>query len=291
MRHTSKLTGRGPWRMAMMALLLGGLAITLPARVQEIRPKPNSNWGRDRGMGEMNIRLHLEEEAEIAVRGDRMFIRTISGAWAREYGSNMSAPLPQREVTVDMSRRIGRGRAWVVEQPTQRNRFTLILRIHDTQGGEGRYHIRLRYRTGSWGWQSRFASLRQLPGGSTRGAAAAKHETLSGQLIGQRWFRNRGFAQHLDPHDVQGPLRAEAADAVPVARKVQAFRECAVWRGDSHIDSADGGLIGAATRTGVASDRYAVVRAGKVTDTCCKLAGNLFADRAVLFDQQGIHAS
>ena len=143
------------WRIALAFLVVLAVATPSFARVQEIRPKPNSNWGRDRGMGEMNIRLHLEEEAEIEVRGGRVFIRTLSGAWAREYGSNMSAPLPQRATTVEMSRRRGRGRVWMVEQPTAKNRFTFIFRIEDTRDGEGRYHIRLRYRTSGWGWESR----------------------------------------------------------------------------------------------------------------------------------------
>ena len=142
-------------RTLKVALTVLACSCSLFANIQEIRPKPNTNWGRDKGRGEMNIRLHVDEEVEVSVRGDRLFIRTISGKWAREYGSNYSAPLPQREVEVDLSRRSGRGRVWLVEQPTSRNRFTTVFRIRDTRQGEGHYHVRLRYRSDSWGWQSR----------------------------------------------------------------------------------------------------------------------------------------
>lgn len=146
------------WRLGVTLLGLVALSGSLAANVQEIRPRPNSNWGRDDGRGEMNIRLRVDEEVEVAVRGDRMFIRTLSGRWAQERGSDMSAPMPMRNVVVEFKKRSGRGRVWLVEQPSRSNKFTLRFRISDPRGGDARYHIRLRYATDSWGWEDRTAS-------------------------------------------------------------------------------------------------------------------------------------
>ncbi len=146
-------------RLATLALALSAITMAAFANVQEIRPRPNNNWGRDRGQGEMNIRLRVDEEVEVAVRGDRVFIRTLSGRWAEERGSDMSAPIPLRNVAVQFSKRSGRGRAWLVEQPNRGNRFTARFRISDPKGGDARYHIRLRYSTESWGWESRNATV------------------------------------------------------------------------------------------------------------------------------------
>jgi hypothetical protein len=137
--------------------MLGILALgcSLAADVREIRPRTGSNWGRDEGKGEMNVRLDVDEEVEVEVRADRMFVRALTGRVARDAGSDLSASMPLRDVRVDFRKRSGRGRVWLVEQPSRANRFTLRMRIRDPQRGEGRYHIRLRYATDSWGWQDR----------------------------------------------------------------------------------------------------------------------------------------
>ncbi|MCW5966660.1 MAG: hypothetical protein KIT83_21660, partial [Bryobacterales bacterium] len=141
-------------RVAGLALAFAGLSTMLLANIQEIRPRPNNNWGRDRGQGEMNIRLRVDDEVEVAVRGDRMFIRTLSGKWAQEKGSDLSAPLPLRKTPFELSKRSGRGRVWLVEEPNDGNRYTARFRISDPQRGDSRYHVRLRYGTESWGWES-----------------------------------------------------------------------------------------------------------------------------------------
>lgn len=149
---------RSSARMAVVLAALLGLSAALLANVQEIRPRPNNHWGRDRGQGEMNIRLRVDEEVDVIVRGDRILVRTLSGAWVQDLGSDYSAALPQREVAVQFSKRRGRGRAWLLEEPNRRNGFAARFRISDPMGGEGNYHIRLRYRVEGWGWESRSAA-------------------------------------------------------------------------------------------------------------------------------------
>jgi hypothetical protein len=109
------------------------------------------------GKGQCDIRLQVDNEVEVSVRGDTVNIRTISGRDARDDGSECNAPLPDRDVpgfnfqVVD-----SRNEIRMLAEPSRRNDFTTIVRIRDSDGGEGRYHFRLSwqmtgtdYRTGN----------------------------------------------------------------------------------------------------------------------------------------------
>ena len=48
--------------------------------------------------GQCDIRLQIDAEAEVSVRGDLVHIRTISGRDGRDDGSESNAPLPARDV-------------------------------------------------------------------------------------------------------------------------------------------------------------------------------------------------
>jgi len=148
-QKTEPISGRG-WAVAVALL---GFGLPLFANVQEIHPRPNREWNRGRNQGEMNIRLRVDQDVEVAIQGSRVRVRTLGGRWATDQGSDMSAPLPMRPVPVEMSRRDGRGRVWVIEQPSHRNGFRMVLRISDPQRGDDRYHVRLRYPTENWGWE------------------------------------------------------------------------------------------------------------------------------------------
>src|SRR3982074_432600 len=46
------------------------------------------------GKGQCDIRLQVDDQVEVMVRGDDVFIRTLSGQDARDDGSECNAPLP-----------------------------------------------------------------------------------------------------------------------------------------------------------------------------------------------------
>src|SRR3954447_11812689 len=50
------------------------------------------------GKGQCDIRLQVDNEVEVAVRGDSVSIRTIAGQDARDDGSECNAPIPNRDV-------------------------------------------------------------------------------------------------------------------------------------------------------------------------------------------------
>jgi hypothetical protein len=96
------------------------------------------------GKGQCDIRLQVDDEVEVTVRGDMVFVRTISGQDARDDGSECNAPLPSRDVgPISFEVRDSRGDIRLLAEPSRRNDFAAIVRIRDGPSGFGRYHFRL----------------------------------------------------------------------------------------------------------------------------------------------------
>src|SRR2546430_7876283 len=83
--------------MKLTALLM--LSITLPA-LADLRFQARRMTRDDvpLGKGQCDIRLQVDNEVEVQVRGDMVFVRTISGRDARDDGSECNIPLPNRDV-------------------------------------------------------------------------------------------------------------------------------------------------------------------------------------------------
>jgi len=97
-----------------------------------------------RGKGQCDIRLQVDNEVEVAVRGDMVSIRTLSGQDARDDGSECNAPLPRREVPgLTFEVKDSRNEIRLVANPDRRNDFAVIVHIRDSDSGFGRYHFRL----------------------------------------------------------------------------------------------------------------------------------------------------
>jgi hypothetical protein len=96
------------------------------------------------GKGQCDIRLQVDDQAEITVRGDTVSIRTISGREPRDDGSECNAPLPFDDVMgFNFEVRDSRGEIRLVTEPSRRSRGAAIVFIRDSASGEGRYHFRL----------------------------------------------------------------------------------------------------------------------------------------------------
>jgi hypothetical protein len=96
------------------------------------------------GVGECDIRLQVDDQVEVTVRGDEVFIHTLSGRDARDDGSECNMPLPDRDVEgfkFEVKER--RGDIQMVEGPGRDNGGRVLVRIHDGPSGFGRYIFRL----------------------------------------------------------------------------------------------------------------------------------------------------
>jgi hypothetical protein len=96
------------------------------------------------GRGQCDIRLQVDDRVEVAVSGDDVFIRTLSGQDARDDGSECNAPMPGGDVPgFNFEVKERRGDINLVEGPSRRNGGRAIVQIHDGPGGFGRYIFRL----------------------------------------------------------------------------------------------------------------------------------------------------
>jgi hypothetical protein len=96
------------------------------------------------GKGQCDIRLQVDNEVEVQVRRDTVFVRTVSGQDARDDGSECNAPLPDRDVPGFRFEVIdSRNEIRLLAEPSRRNDFAAIVAIRDPASGFGRYHFRL----------------------------------------------------------------------------------------------------------------------------------------------------
>jgi hypothetical protein len=96
------------------------------------------------GKGQCDIRLQVDNEVEITVRRDLVLVHTMSGEDARDDGSDCNVPLPDRDMRGFAVQPVdGRSDVRVMERPSARNDYAVVMRILDAAAGFGRYHFRL----------------------------------------------------------------------------------------------------------------------------------------------------
>src|SRR5262245_40717145 len=77
------------------------------------------------GQGQCDIRLQIDNEAEVSVRGDMVYIRTISGRDGRDDGSECNEPLPGRNLEgFRYEVRDSRGEIRLLSEPSPRNGYS-----------------------------------------------------------------------------------------------------------------------------------------------------------------------
>ncbi len=135
------------------ALAAATLCLALPALADtRFRLRPTNRDDIPLGKGQCDVRLQVDNEVEVTVRGDMVYIKTLAGRDAYDDGnSECNAPLPNREVqNFGFEVRDKRNDIRLVAEPSRRNNYAAIVRIRDSSGGQGRYHFRLTWQiTGS----------------------------------------------------------------------------------------------------------------------------------------------
>jgi hypothetical protein len=97
--------------------------------------------GRDGTDGMLRWRGAVDDEVEIRIQGRNFDTRTLSGNGTRDVRASISGRALRREQQVSVRERQGRGTVTVVQQPSQWNNYTAVVRIRDRQGGFGYYDI------------------------------------------------------------------------------------------------------------------------------------------------------
>lgn len=128
---------------AVVAILL----IVPLAWTQTIRARQGSGGpGLRATSGAFDVRVYVDGEVDLMIRGDEIHSEVFSGRPIRDAGSEFTQPLPATEFTrFEIEKKDGRGSVELLEEPSRRNRYTARIRVLDRQGGEDRYHIRIQW--------------------------------------------------------------------------------------------------------------------------------------------------
>lgn len=103
--------------------------------------------GDDRPIiGRVYWRGMVDDRIQLVIRGNKIETRTISGRTMPEGTFSFTAPLPNRNVAVGVTRTRGRGSVRVLQQPSASNEFTTIVEVYDDGGGARDYQLDIFWR-------------------------------------------------------------------------------------------------------------------------------------------------
>ena len=101
--------------------------------------------------GKCTIEVVVDEVAEIEIRGNTGFLRTVSGRPARWVRFQCNAPFPTTGMGNFRFRGVdGRGRQYLIRDPRE-NRGVAVIGIEDRPGGEEGYTFDLEWQDGYFG--------------------------------------------------------------------------------------------------------------------------------------------
>ncbi|HEY3329715.1 MAG TPA: hypothetical protein VGK19_06825 [Capsulimonadaceae bacterium] len=106
------------------------------------------NWrgNRDhdrRGGQDFVWRGSVDDIVTVFVRGDRSWTVVKSGNRVEDVDTGARRPLPAASVDVRVNLQDGRGRVYMVQQPSKRNGYTAAFRIEDRDPGRDNYRVTL----------------------------------------------------------------------------------------------------------------------------------------------------
>ena len=114
----------------------------------QIRFGQQPGWDARAREGSCEVRVWVDHHAEVRIRGDGIFVRTLEGAKSYDEGSKCSQPIPYNSIGDFQIRQIaGRNRVDLVQQPNRMNNFTALVAINDDQGGGDHYAFEVTWRS------------------------------------------------------------------------------------------------------------------------------------------------
>lgn len=128
-----------------LACLVLPLLFLIPARADiQFQAKPMTDAKLPRGKAECEIRLIVDRQVDVSLRGDTIAVHTLTGADARNNGSECTAPLPATAVDgFALAVKKQHGAAKLAAEPSPNNNFTAIVSIHSKTAGENLFDLRI----------------------------------------------------------------------------------------------------------------------------------------------------
>jgi hypothetical protein len=181
------------WQKALVAAGAMILALPLMADV-DFQVRRMARQDVPVGMGQCDIRLIIDNEAEVSLQSDRVYIRTIQGREGRDAGSECNMPMPRGFIEGFRFQKMdGRGDMALLSQPSSRGGSVVVARIRDNDGGESRYHFRVTWTDRGYStsndpyYNDRYGRYGQPPYGRGRGYGR-----------GGRWGNTQGLRNDVN---------------------------------------------------------------------------------------------
>lgn len=116
---------------------------------QTFQVRRTNDYSENRRDGRCRVRVRIDDEADVELRGDTIRIHVIKGGPGRDEGTECNAPLPTSgNITNFRFRGIdGRGTPRLVQEPAARNYYVAVVNVQDPRGGDEGYTFDL-----SWTW-------------------------------------------------------------------------------------------------------------------------------------------
>jgi hypothetical protein len=113
----------------------------------QLRARRLPGWDARVREGRCAIRVWVDNRAEVRMRGESIFVRTLEGSKARDEGSECSQPLPFNSVRdFQIRQTAGRNRVSLAQEPGRMNNYTAMIVIEDEQGGGDNYAFEVTWR-------------------------------------------------------------------------------------------------------------------------------------------------
>ena len=141
-------------------LWTGLVCAALPLAAQTWRARQSDNYRPNRNDGRFDLRVRVNGPTECRIQWDTVECRLRGqGDQPQDAGSEMNTEVPRAQVNgLNLEQRDGRSRMTIIEQPSRRNNWAIIVRIEDNfrRGDNGRHHARITWNGSSGGgdWSS-----------------------------------------------------------------------------------------------------------------------------------------
>ena len=115
-------------------------------RLSPTEDTPASN--RDKNEGNLDFQGRIDGTVIFRIRGEEVFVETVSGRPVGVKRLSFSQPLPRTPPLsrVELRKGDGRGKITLLEHPWEGNQFVAVIRISDPKGGDDNYRFQLKWR-------------------------------------------------------------------------------------------------------------------------------------------------
>jgi len=134
-------------RLAVILIAATCGTVYAQTRWLDVQPRGTNDYDDNRTSGYCTVRLRVDDEVVVHIRGSRLGFETVRGRDARDEGSECSQAMPTGSALDNFRFRgvDGRGRVTLAESPTSGNRYTARVRIQDTKGGDEGYTFKVEW--------------------------------------------------------------------------------------------------------------------------------------------------